>query len=173
MKTYQAMRAQIAKLEQQAEALRARELKDVIAKIKSAIAAYDLTADDLGLAGKAAKAPKVARRGKAKGKSASRGRATVGVAKYRDPKTGDTWTGRGRPPTWIVASKNRDAFLIDAPNAPAAKPATKNKAAAKPRAAAKRAKAVAAKKKVSGKRAKAKSAINAPAVQIESGAASQ
>jgi DNA-binding protein H-NS len=169
MKTYQAMRAQIAKLEQQAEALRARELKDVIGKIKAAITAYDLTSEDLGLAGKTPKAAKAARRAKAKVKSASRGRATVGVAKYRDPKTGGTWTGRGRPPTWIVAAKNRDAFLIDAPSAAAPAP----KAVKKVKTAGKRAKPVAAKKKVSRKRAKAKPAINTPAVQIESGAASQ
>lgn len=35
-------------------------------------------------------------------------------AKYRDPATGNTWTGRGKPPTWI-SGKNRDDFLIDEP----------------------------------------------------------
>jgi DNA-binding protein H-NS len=32
-------------------------------------------------------------------------------AKYRDPATGATWSGRGRVPQWI-ADKNRDDFLI-------------------------------------------------------------
>jgi len=32
-------------------------------------------------------------------------------AKYRDPVTGATWSGRGRAPQWI-ADKNRDDFLI-------------------------------------------------------------
>ncbi|MDP1329472.1 H-NS family nucleoid-associated regulatory protein, partial [Klebsiella pneumoniae] len=32
--------------------------------------------------------------------------------KYRDPKTGATWSGRGRAPAWI--GKNRDRFLIEA-----------------------------------------------------------
>lgn len=32
--------------------------------------------------------------------------------KYRNPETGATWTGRGKPPLWI-AGKNRDSFLID------------------------------------------------------------
>lgn len=31
--------------------------------------------------------------------------------KYRDPKTGATWSGRGKPPNWIVG-KNRDRFLM-------------------------------------------------------------
>jgi len=35
-------------------------------------------------------------------------------AKYRDPATGATWTGRGRAPYWI-ADKNRDDFLIQPP----------------------------------------------------------
>lgn len=34
--------------------------------------------------------------------------------KYRDAKSGATWTGRGRAPDWI-AGKNRDDFLIDRP----------------------------------------------------------
>lgn len=32
-------------------------------------------------------------------------------AKYRDPATGATWSGRGRAPHWI-AEKNRDEFLV-------------------------------------------------------------
>lgn len=33
------------------------------------------------------------------------------AAKYRDPDTGATWSGRGKPPQWI-AGKNRDNFVI-------------------------------------------------------------
>ena len=39
-------------------------------------------------------------------------RARAGVApKYRDPNSGSTWSGRGKPPKWI-AGQNRDQFLI-------------------------------------------------------------
>ncbi len=31
--------------------------------------------------------------------------------KYRNPETGDTWTGRGREPGWIKG-KNRDDFAL-------------------------------------------------------------
>lgn len=31
--------------------------------------------------------------------------------KYQDPRTGKTWSGRGKPPKWI-AGKNRERFLI-------------------------------------------------------------
>lgn len=34
------------------------------------------------------------------------------IPKYRDEKSGATWTGRGKPPAWI-AGKNREDFLID------------------------------------------------------------
>ncbi len=152
MKTYQAVRAQIAKLEREAEELRRQELKNVIAQVRQAIADYGLTAADLGLTGRAGKAAgrKTARRG-------------AGEAKYRDPKTGQTWTGRGRPPAWIASAKNRDAFLIDAP---AAAPAPKKRAAAKKPVAAKKA----APKRAKGRKGRA---VRTPAVEIESGVAAQ
>lgn len=105
MKTYSALKAQIDKLERQAEAMRQREVSKVVAELKKTIAEYELSAADLGLVGGERKdAPRKPRR---------TGSATVGVAKYRNPQTGDTWTGRGRPPTWIAGAKDRDAFLID------------------------------------------------------------
>jgi len=37
---------------------------------------------------------------------------SVGAPKYRDPATGVTWTGRGKPPNWING-KDREQFLIE------------------------------------------------------------
>lgn len=36
------------------------------------------------------------------------------AAMYRDPATGKTWSGRGKPPDWIkgVAKEDREAFRI-------------------------------------------------------------
>lgn len=156
MKTYQAVRAQIAKLEREAEELRRQELKNIIAQVRQAIADYGLTAADLGLAGRGRKAV---------GRQARAARRTVGEAKYRDPKSGQTWTGRGRPPAWIAQAKNRDAFLIDAP---ASAPAPNKRAAkAAPPVAKKRA---AAKKAAKGRKRRA---TKTPAVEIESGVAAQ
>lgn len=187
MKTYQALKAEIAKLEKKAEALRRNELKSVIAQVKKTIAEFSLTAAELGLG--SGGAPKAALRRRAVAKRA----ATVGVAKYRDPKTGDTWTGRGRPPTWIVNAKNREAFLIgEAAEAPPAAKGPKVSKAPKTRAAAQRAKPAkraakrvarpaakpAAKPATKARRGAAKSskagaAEQTGAVQIESGIASQ
>lgn len=167
MKTYQAVRAEIARLEKQAEDLRRQELKTVIAQVRQAIADYGLTAADLGMGG-----------GRKRAVSAGR-RASTKAAKYRDPKTGQTWTGHGRPPAWIAAAKDRNAFLIDAAAAPA-KAATKAKA--KPAKAAKKARSSqaakpaakpGAKKGSAARAKKPRAAAKSGAVQIESGVAAQ
>lgn len=71
-----------------------------MADLKAKISAYGLTAADLGFRGAA-----LSTKGRAK-------TAKVSVPKYRDPKTGATWTGHGRAPGWIANAKNRDSFLI-------------------------------------------------------------
>lgn len=163
MKTYQAVKAEIKKLEAKAEALRKTELKSIIAQVRKTIAEFGLTAADLGL-GRAA----------AKGRGAGR-RAAKGVAKYRDPKTGQTWTGHGRPPAWIVAAKDRNALLIDGAAAAGAAPAKKARRAARPAGkAAKATKTAKTAKAPARKRAgKARAPRKTGAVQIESGVASE
>jgi DNA-binding protein H-NS len=106
MKTYSGIKAEIARLEKEAERIKRSEVAGVIERIKQAIGAYGLTAADLGLA---PGAPQKRNAGKTAG---TRTGTTVGVAKYRDPATGKTWTGRGRPPDWIVGAKDRDRFLV-------------------------------------------------------------
>ncbi len=60
-------------------------------------------------------------------------------ALYRDPKTGATWSGRGRAPAWIASAKDRSRFLIDKPESAAADSTPTKKAAAKKAVPAKRA----------------------------------
>jgi DNA-binding protein H-NS len=38
-------------------------------------------------------------------------------AKYLDPKTGATWSGRGPAPAWLAAAKDRTRFLVDGADA--------------------------------------------------------
>ncbi|WP_408360422.1 MULTISPECIES: H-NS family nucleoid-associated regulatory protein [unclassified Paraburkholderia] len=76
--------------------------------------------------------------------------------KYRDPKSGATWSGRGSAPGWLAGAKDRSRFLIDgaaavASEAGAVSKASKPKAAGKSGAAAKKAAA----KKVGAKEAAA------------------
>lgn len=154
MKSYQAVKAEIAKLERRAEALRRRELKAVIAQIRKTMEQYGLSAADLGNA-----------KGRPGRRAATR---AVAAPKYRDPASGQTWSGRGRPPAWIAGAKDRDAFLIGAAPAAKARPARKGAAKAGSKAGAKRAKP-AAKKRA----ARSAKASRVPAVQIESGSASE
>jgi len=65
--------------------------------------------------------------GKKKGSLAGRKVAP----KYRDPKTGETWSGRGATARWITAyeksGKKRDQFLIAKSSKKAAKKAKRKK----------------------------------------------
>ena len=95
MATYKDLLAQKAKLDAQLEAARAAEIEAVIQQTRQVVLEYGLTAEDIGLA--------------AKQKGRAGKRASV-APKYMDPKTGATWSGRGRAPAWI--GKNREKFLI-------------------------------------------------------------
>jgi DNA-binding protein H-NS len=99
MSQYTELKAQIAKLQAQADEARRAEVIEVIADIRRKIGEFGLSASDLGFA----EAPRRGRPPKAK-------KAPL-PPKYRDPKTGATWTGRGRAPKWL-AGKNPDRYLI-------------------------------------------------------------
>lgn len=86
MSRYKELKEQIAALQQQAEEARKQEMASVIAEIKAKMAEYDITLKDL----------EAAIRGK------GRRRASSGVAKYRNPATGEEWSGKGRKPGWLV-----------------------------------------------------------------------
>ena len=105
--TLAALNAQIAALQAQAEALRKKEMAEVIAKVKDAIAHYGLTAADLGF-GKAARQvdKSLAAVG---GKPASKGRKNAvakppaKAVKFKDDE-GHTWGGIGKRPEWFKAA---------------------------------------------------------------------
>jgi DNA-binding protein H-NS len=98
MSSYKELIQQRAALEQQIAAARVRETADAVAKARALVADFDLTADDIfppsGKVRSTAKKPS--------GKVAP---------KYRNPQTGETWTGRGKAPKWIQ-DKDRAAFVI-------------------------------------------------------------
>jgi len=174
MKTYADIKAEIAKLERQAEAVLNQERAGVISRIKEAVKVYGFTAQELGF-GANSKASSQ-RSAASTQRKATATATTVGVAKYRDPQTGKTWTGRGKPPNWIVGAKDRDAFLIRPGTdvrTPAAQPkggaAAPDGARGPRQSTARGGRRRNAAKKVS---ASERQAAPAPAVQVESGAAS-
>lgn len=98
MATYMELKAKAEDLMRQAEAARRAETAAVIAEIKTRMAEYGITLADLS--------------GGAKKKT----QRAAALVKYRNPATGDTWSGRGRPPRWLVGElakgHNREKFLL-------------------------------------------------------------
>jgi len=112
-KTLDALNAQIAKLQAQADALRAKEVAAVVARIREAIAHYQLTAADLGFNG--GQAAKGAAKPKAKGKSKFARTGKAALAKFTDGQ-GKTWSGIGKRPNWfkdaLASGKTADQLLV-------------------------------------------------------------
>ncbi|MGU7783644.1 H-NS histone family protein [Burkholderia sp. PU8-34] len=94
MATYRQLTAQLEKLQQKIDKEREKAITDAIALIRAKIEEFDITPEELGFRsqGVAVKAKRPL------------------PPKYRNPKTGETWSGRGRAPVWL--GKNRARFLI-------------------------------------------------------------
>ncbi len=99
MSSYKELLSQIEVLKQQAESQRKAEIASVVADIRAKMQEYGITASDLGSGGRG-----------------SRSRGMTVAAKYRHPRTGETWTGRGKMPKWLQAEvnagKRKEDFLI-------------------------------------------------------------
>jgi DNA-binding protein H-NS len=99
-KTYAQIQKQIEALSREAESLKRKEVAGVISRIKEAIAAYGLTAADLGLGS----ARVGAKPGRKPGRKAGAGRkpraGAAAAVKFRD-ESGNVWGGRGPRPKWL------------------------------------------------------------------------
>lgn len=94
MSSYKELLAQREQLDKQIKEAVQREKAEGIAKAKIIIEQYDLMAADLF-------SRKIGVRS-ASGKVAP---------KYRNPSSGETWTGRGKAPKWIEG-RDRSNYLI-------------------------------------------------------------
>ena len=101
MANYKELSAQIATLMQKAEAARKAERSAALAEIRAAMVEYGISASDLGPTGS---------RGKRAG---GHGRVPP---KFRHPRTGETWSGRGLRPRWLAAEleqgQSLESFII-------------------------------------------------------------
>lgn len=95
MTSYAEYVEQIAKLQSLAEAARQNEINDAIQKIKDLMQLHGVTIDDLSSV-RRAKPTKV--------------KGSV-PPQFKNPETGETWTGRGRAPLWL-AGKDKETFRI-------------------------------------------------------------
>ncbi|HWL30215.1 MAG TPA: H-NS histone family protein [Burkholderiaceae bacterium] len=112
----QKIEKEILKLQKQAKALQTKRRGPVITSILRSMREYEITPEDITEAFNR----KSARVSTRKTDAATAVKRTVPI-KYRDPDTGATWTGRGKPPRWISAAeadgKSRNDFLIETTNA--------------------------------------------------------
>ena len=99
--SYKELLEQRAALEQRIFQARQQEVAAAVSSIRELIAEFDLTVDEVF--------PNERKRLRM-GDVSQRETKTV-APKYRDPSTGQTWTGRGKAPVWI-RDKNREEFLI-------------------------------------------------------------
>lgn len=92
MESYEALLERQKALETQIEAARKREMVEALAQVRELVEKYQMQPDDIF--------------------TKSKGRVTRKVPpKYRDPVSGKTWSGRGKPPLWIDG-QDRERFLI-------------------------------------------------------------
>ena len=97
MATYKELLAQREALDNQIDQARQGELADAVMRVRQLVEEYGLTQTDVFGSSR-------------KGRAQQAGRKVA--AKYRNPETNETWTGRGRQPKWIHG-KNLQDFLIN------------------------------------------------------------
>lgn len=93
MSSYKTLLAQRERLDQQILEAKKQEQGDAIAQVRALITEFGLTSEDVF----------PARRKTTAGSSVA--------PKFKDPATGATWTGRGKPPLWIK-DKDRSQFAM-------------------------------------------------------------
>ena len=98
MQTYAQIQNQIEQLKAEAEKIRKDNMTAVIEQILALMKEHGVSLDDLNKAG------------------IKERQTGVSTAKYRDPESGATWSGRGKQPAWfknrIDAGESKESLLI-------------------------------------------------------------
>jgi DNA-binding protein H-NS len=151
-RSYDVIQAEILKLQQEAEEARSQR-NEAIKRIRAEMTRFGIAADDLRepvparrggvqaknravATGASAESPAVRLleaagidfRRKAPATAAPPAQGKL-APRYRDPRTGATWSGHARPPAWIKDAKDRSVFLIEKNEAPVAHEKPTKKAA--------------------------------------------
>ncbi|HYS68533.1 MAG TPA: H-NS family nucleoid-associated regulatory protein [Paraburkholderia sp.] len=112
MPTLEQIQAKLKKLQAQADVLIARKAQIAVDQIRDLMLKHGLTTADIEASAKARRTAKAlnGHAGNGTAKAAFGGKK---LPKYRDHKTGATWTGHGRAPGWIAGVKDRTQFLVE------------------------------------------------------------
>ncbi|WP_080413059.1 H-NS family nucleoid-associated regulatory protein [Burkholderia ubonensis] len=100
MATYAELKAKLDSLSKETEAARNLEVENILSNIREVVLTYEIRPEQIFPTWK-----KLRTQDKRWGPL---------PPKYRNPMTGETWSGRGRAPKWM-AGKERDDFLINRP----------------------------------------------------------
>lgn len=96
MSSYKELLKQREELEKQIQDARKRELAEAVSKVRALVDEYELTAADIFSPARAVRAG---------------GAGSKVPPKYKNPATGETWTGRGKAPKWIQ-DQDRSKFEL-------------------------------------------------------------
>lgn len=96
MSSYKELLQQRDELEKKIQDARQRELTEAVSKVRALVEEHGLTAADVFPPARAAR---------------SGGAGAKVAPKYKNPQTGETWTGRGKAPKWIQ-DQDRSQFEI-------------------------------------------------------------
>ena len=97
MQSYKELLQQREALEKKISEARSTEMAGALSQVRTLVEEFGLTAQEVFPASKP------------RGTSSTSG--TKVAPKYRDPATGQTWTGRGKAPKWIQ-DQDREQFVI-------------------------------------------------------------
>lgn len=96
MSSYKDLLKQREELEKKIQEARQRELSEAVAKVRALVQEHGLTAADVFSPARSVR---------------STGAGGKVAPKYKNPQTGETWTGRGKAPKWIQ-DQDRSQFEI-------------------------------------------------------------
>ncbi|RDK03070.1 H-NS histone family protein [Paraburkholderia lacunae] len=114
MPTLEQIQAKLKKLQAQADVLIARKAQLAVDQIRDLMLKHGLTTADIEAKAKAKRDANALHGRHANGKAKAAAKANGNkLPKYRDDKTGATWTGHGRAPGWIAGVKDRTPFLVE------------------------------------------------------------
>lgn len=120
-RSYETIRKQIEKLEAQARKLEEaaeQKKKQAVAQVVALMKKLGVSLEDMaGARPRRSRAAKAGAKGGAKKRGAKKVAAKKPVApKFRNAKTGETWSGRGRTPRWLAAleaqGKSREDYRV-------------------------------------------------------------
>lgn len=98
MSSYKDLLKQRDELEKKIQDVRQRELTETVAKVRALIEEHSLTTEDVFPPARS-------------GRGSNAGAGSKVAPKYKNPQTGETWTGRGKAPKWIQ-DQDRSKFEI-------------------------------------------------------------